>query len=104
MPGVALMRNKLPTEYGAVLGSFAVYMAYAMVSSGHLPLMMPMLFLALLVEGQGQTGEKKTNLFNIHSLPLSLPPTQNRWAPPAKFVCLGIEDKFCWVSRGVGGG
>ena len=52
MPGLALvMRSMLPAEYGAVLGSFATYMAYAMVSSGHLPLMLPMLLLAFLAEG-----------------------------------------------------
>ena len=33
------------------MGSFGVYMADAMVSSGHLPLMMLMLFLAFLAEG-----------------------------------------------------
>ena len=38
-------------EHGAVLGNMAIYMAYAMVSSGHLPLMMPMLLVAFLAEG-----------------------------------------------------
>ena len=54
MPGTALMRNKLPTEIGSVLGNFAIFTAFAMVSSGHLPLMMPMLLLASLVEGLEQ--------------------------------------------------
>ena len=36
------------------LGHFATCTAYAMVSSGHLPLMMPMLLLAGLAEGQEQ--------------------------------------------------
>ena len=54
MPGAALLRNKLPSQLGSVLGNFAVYTAYAMVSSGHLPLMMPMLLLASLAEGHEQ--------------------------------------------------
>ena len=51
MPGFALMRDASPMESGAVLGNMAIYMAYAMVSSGHLPLVMPMLLLAFLAEG-----------------------------------------------------
>ena len=50
IPGTALLRKKLPDDSGAVLGNFAIYMAYAMVSSGHLPLMMPMLLIAFLAE------------------------------------------------------
>ena len=45
MPGVALIRGKLPTDSGAVMGTFGIYMAYALVSSGHLPLMNLILFL-----------------------------------------------------------
>ena len=51
MPGVALMRDKLPTESGAVVGNIGIYMAYALVSSGHLPLMNVILVLAYLGEG-----------------------------------------------------
>ena len=51
IPGVALLRGKGPKDSGALLGNLANYMAYAMVSSGHLPLMMPMLLLAFLVDG-----------------------------------------------------
>ena len=51
MPGVALMRGKLPTESGAVVGNLGMYMAYALMSSGHLPLMNIILFLAFLGEG-----------------------------------------------------
>ena len=51
MPGVALSRDKLPTESSAVLGNVTVFAAYALISSGHLPLMMPMILLALLGEG-----------------------------------------------------
>ena len=36
---------------GVVVGSFAICTAYALMSSGHLPLMMPMLLLACLAEG-----------------------------------------------------
>ena len=35
------MKKKLPTEAGAIVGNFAIYMAYALMSSGHLPFMMP---------------------------------------------------------------
>ena len=62
IPGDALMRNKLPTELGAVLGNFAICTAYAIVSSGHLPLMMPMLLLAGLAEGQDQEKQSFTQL------------------------------------------
>ena len=51
MPGVNLMRNKLPTESSEVVGNFGIYMAYALVSSGHLPLMNFILLLAFLGEG-----------------------------------------------------
>ena len=51
MPGVNFMRNKLPTESSEVVGNFGIYMAYALVSSGHLPLMNFILFLAFLGEG-----------------------------------------------------
>ena len=50
IPGIALLRET-KTFSGAVVGDFAIYIAYAMVSSGHLPLMMPMLFIAFLAEG-----------------------------------------------------
>ena len=49
--GVALLRNQLRTGAEPVLGNFGIYMAYAMVSSGHLPLMMPVLLLSFLAEG-----------------------------------------------------
>ena len=51
MPGLALARDKLPTDSGAIVGSFALQLAYSMMSSGHLPLMMPVLLLGLLVKG-----------------------------------------------------
>ena len=51
MSGVTLMRDKLPTESGEVVGNFGIYMAYALVSSGHLPLMSVVLLLAFLGEG-----------------------------------------------------
>ena len=51
MPGIALMRGKLPTESGAAVGKITNHMAYAMVSSGHLPLVIPMLLLAFLADG-----------------------------------------------------
>ena len=52
MPGIALLRDALPVKSGEVLtGNFSIYMAYAMVSSGHLPLMMPMLLLAVSIAG-----------------------------------------------------
>ena len=50
MPGAALMRNSLRTQSTSVLSSFVIYMAYALVSAGHLPLMMPMLLLAFLAD------------------------------------------------------
>ena len=49
--GISLVKNTLPADSEEVLGNFAIYMAYAMVSSGHLPLMMPMLLLSFLAEG-----------------------------------------------------
>ena len=54
MPAAALLNNKLPSRLQSVLGNSAVYTAYAMMSCGHLALMMPMLLLASLAEGQGQ--------------------------------------------------
>ena len=51
MPGLALMCGKLPTESGAVVGTSGIYMAFALVSSGHLPLMNFILHLAFLGEG-----------------------------------------------------
>ena len=51
MPGLNLMRGKLPTESGAIVGNFGIYMAYVLVSSGHLPLMNIIVFLAFLGEG-----------------------------------------------------
>ena len=51
IPGITLLRGTSPKKPGAVLGNMAIYMASAMVSSGHLPLMMPMLLLAFLAEG-----------------------------------------------------
>ena len=59
MRGVALMRGTSSMEHGSVLGNLAMYMAYAMVSSGHLPLMMLMLLLAFLAEGQTQKCANK---------------------------------------------
>ena len=57
MPGISLLRD-VRLEPGAVLGNFAVYMAYAMVSAGHLPLMMPVLLLAFLAEGWPVTSQE----------------------------------------------
>ena len=51
MPGIALLRDAPPAESGDALGNFAISMAYALASSGHLPLMMPMLLLVCLAEG-----------------------------------------------------
>ena len=51
MPGVNLLRNELPKECGAIVGNFGIYMAYAMLTSGHLPLMNFILLLAFLGEG-----------------------------------------------------
>ena len=50
-PGLALMVGKLPRHSGAIVGNFGIYMAYALVSSGHLPLMNFILLLAFLGEG-----------------------------------------------------
>ena len=64
------MRDQLPTDSRSVLGNLAIYMAYAIMSSGHLPLMMPMLLLTFLAEGLVTThthwklwgqGSKRTN-------------------------------------------
>ena len=60
MPGIALMSGTSSFEHGEVLGNLAMYMAYAMVSSGHLPLMMLILLLAFLAEGQTQKCAIKT--------------------------------------------
>ena len=46
MPGMALMAGRLPTESGAIVGNIGIYMAYALMSSGHLPLMNIILLLA----------------------------------------------------------
>ena len=51
MPGMNLMRKKLPTESSEIVGSFGIYMAYALVSSGHLPLMNFIIFASFLGEG-----------------------------------------------------
>ena len=51
MPAVNFMRDNLPTESDAVVGNFGIYIAYALVSSGHLPLMNLILFLAFMGEG-----------------------------------------------------
>ena len=51
MPGMRLMRKKLPTESSEIVGNFGIYMAYALVSSGHLPLMNFILFVSFLGEG-----------------------------------------------------
>ena len=51
MPGLSLLGGRLPTESGAIVGNFGIYMAYALVSSGHLPLMNFILLLAFLGEG-----------------------------------------------------
>ena len=51
LPAVAIMRENLPTESGAIAGNLAISTAYVLMSSGHLPLMMPILLLALLAEG-----------------------------------------------------
>ena len=48
MPGMALMAGRLPTESGAIVGNIGIYMAYALMSSGHLPLMNIILLLAFL--------------------------------------------------------
>ena len=52
MPGMALLKDTSLMEHEAVLGNLAIYMAYAIVSSGHLPLMMLMLLLGCFAEGQ----------------------------------------------------
>ena len=51
MPGLALARDKLSTDSGAIVASFALQLAYSMMSSGHLPLMMPVLLFGLLGKG-----------------------------------------------------
>ena len=51
MPGMNLMRNKLPTESSEIVGNFGMYIAYALVSSGHLPLMNFILFVSFLGGG-----------------------------------------------------
>ena len=51
MPGLALMAGRLPRESGAIAGNIGIYMAYALLSSGHLPLMNFILLLAFLGEG-----------------------------------------------------
>ena len=49
--GLALARGKLPRESGAIVSNFGITMAYALVSSGHLPLMNGVLLLAFLGDG-----------------------------------------------------
>ena len=51
IPGLALLMEMLPTESGAIAGNLGIYMAYMLVSSGHLPLMNLILLLAALGEG-----------------------------------------------------
>ena len=51
MSSVNFMRENFPTESDAVVGNFGIYIAYALVSSGHLPLMHLILSLAFLGEG-----------------------------------------------------
>ena len=51
MPGVAVLRNRLPKESATIVGSFGIFMAYAMLSSGHLPLISFILSLTFLGEG-----------------------------------------------------
>ena len=51
MPGIAILRNTPVVKPGEVLANLAICMAYAMVSSGHLPLMMPMLLLTVFTAG-----------------------------------------------------
>ena len=51
MPGVKLMREKLPTQSSEFVGNFGIDMAYLLLSSGHLPLMNFILFVAFLGEG-----------------------------------------------------
>ena len=45
------MGNQLPTESSEVVGNFGIYMAYLLVSSGHLPLMNFIIFFAFLGQG-----------------------------------------------------
>ena len=52
IPGIAFLRDSSEVKTsGEVLAKLAIYMAYAMVSSGHLPLMMPLLLLAVCIAG-----------------------------------------------------
>ena len=51
MPGIAILRGAPAVKSEEVVARFAIYMAYAMVSSGHLPLMMPILLLAVSIAG-----------------------------------------------------
>ena len=51
MPGFTLMTGYLPKQSGKIVSFLATCAAYAIMSSGHLPLMMPVLLLALLGEG-----------------------------------------------------
>ena len=63
---------------GAVVGGYGIYMAYALMSSGHLPLMMPMLLMAFLGEGcvaRVAWSEKRLKAENVQSLALSIPKT-----------------------------
>ena len=45
------MAGRFPTESGAIVGRLGIHVAYALVSSGHLPLMSIILFLSFLGEG-----------------------------------------------------
>ena len=49
IPGVALLRNKLPKASGAIVGKLGIYMTYVLMSSGHLPLMKFVLLLAFFL-------------------------------------------------------
>ena len=52
IPGIAILRGSSQVKTsGEVLAKFAIYMAYATVSSGHLPLMLPLLLLAVCIVG-----------------------------------------------------
>ena len=51
MQGMALLRDGLPTESGEVVGNFGILIAYAMLSSGHLPLMNFVLLLTFFSQG-----------------------------------------------------
>ena len=54
------MAGRFPTESGAVVGGLGIHVAYALASSGHLPLMTIILFLSSL--GEGLVALKETHL------------------------------------------